>query len=102
MMRLCLSRAFLFSAERCRGNVSNMSARTDSNSGVETVEYDGTKYAEIIWADTQVDHTTFFSPPQSSFQFGLLAHKAGFIEPPHYHKPISRTITDLQQMFVVQ
>jgi hypothetical protein len=78
-----------------------MSARTDSNL-VETVEYDGIKYAEIIWADTRVDQTTFFSPPESSFQFGLLAHRAGFVEPPHYHKAVSRAITDLQQMFVVQ
>ena len=69
---------------------------------VETVEYEGTKYAEIIWADTTVDQTTFFSPPESSFQFGLLAHRAGFVEPPHFHKPVSRTIDDLQQMFVVQ
>ena len=73
-----------------------------SGSGIEAVEYNGIKYAEIIWADMSVDHTTFFSPPESSFQFGLLAHKAGFTEPPHYHKPISRTIDDLQQMFVVQ
>lgn len=70
--------------------------------GVEAVEYDGVKYAEIIWADTRVEHTTFFSPAESSFQFGLLAHKAGFVEPPHYHKAIARTIDDLQQMFVVQ
>jgi hypothetical protein len=49
-----------------------------------------------------VDQTIFYSPPESSFQFGLLAHKAGFTEPPHYHKPITRTIHDLQQMFVVQ
>ena len=69
---------------------------------VESIEYNGIKYAEIIWADTKVEHTTFFSPPQSSFQFGLLAHKAGFIEPAHYHKPMTRTISDLQQMFVVQ
>lgn len=69
---------------------------------VESVEYNGTKYAEIIWAQTRVEQTTFFSPPESSFQFGLLAHKAGFVEPPHYHKPISRVIDDLQQMFVVQ
>ncbi|MDY6836616.1 MAG: hypothetical protein SWH78_01460 [Thermodesulfobacteriota bacterium] len=69
---------------------------------VESVDYDGIKYAEIIWAGTQVDETTFFSPPESSFQFGLLAHKAGFVEPAHYHKPITRTIKDLQQMFVVQ
>jgi hypothetical protein len=70
--------------------------------GVESIEYNGVKYAEIIWADTKVEKTTFFSPPESSFQFGLLAHEAGFVEPPHYHKPISRQIHDLQQMFVVQ
>ena len=69
---------------------------------VETVEINGMKYAEIIWADTSVDKTTFFSEPESSFQFGLLAHEAGFVEPPHYHKPITRTINDMQQMFIVQ
>jgi len=69
---------------------------------VESIEYNGIKYAEIIWADTRVEETIFFSPAESSFQFGLLAHKAGFVEPPHYHKTITRTINDLQQMFVVQ
>lgn len=69
---------------------------------IETVEHGGTKYAEIIWAGTEVEKTTFFSPAESSFQFGLLAHEAGFVEPPHYHKPFERTISDLQQMFVVQ
>ena len=70
--------------------------------GIETIEYDGTRYAEIIWASTRVEQTTFFSPPESSFQFGLLAHTAGFVEPPHFHKPFLREIDDLQQMFVVQ
>jgi hypothetical protein len=69
---------------------------------IETIEYQGTKFAQVIWADTRVDRTTFFSPPESSFQFGLLAHQAGFIEPPHFHRVISRQIHDLQQMFVVQ
>ena len=69
---------------------------------VESIEYNGVKYAEIIWGDTRVEKTTFFSPAESSFQFGLLAHDAGFEEPPHYHKPVTRTISDLQQMFVVQ
>ena len=73
-----------------------------TKSGVETVERDGIRYAEIIWANTQVPITKFFSPDDSSFQFGLLAHEAGFVEPPHYHKPVTRTINDLQQMFVVQ
>jgi hypothetical protein len=69
---------------------------------IEIVEYNDIKYAEIIWADTRVEKTTFFSPAESSFQFGLLAHSAGFVEPPHFHKPVARSISDLQQMFVVQ
>ncbi|MEX1248239.1 MAG: hypothetical protein WEA61_07115 [Anaerolineales bacterium] len=69
---------------------------------IEVVEFSGIKCAEIIWADTKVEKTTFFSPADSSFQFGLLAHTAGFVEPPHYHKPVTRTISDLQQMFMVQ
>ena len=69
---------------------------------VETIEFHGTKYAQVIWADTRATQTTFFSPPESSFQFGLLAHEAGFVEPPHLHQPIKREINDLQQMFVVQ
>lgn len=69
---------------------------------IEVVEHEGMKYAEIIWAGTTVEKTTFFSPPDSSFQFGLLAHEAGYQEDPHYHKSQPRTIDDLQQMFVVQ
>jgi hypothetical protein len=69
---------------------------------IEIIKHGGTKFAEVIWADTRVEATCFFSPPESSFQFGLLAHPAGFVEPPHYHKPFRREILDLQQMFVMQ
>jgi hypothetical protein len=69
---------------------------------IETIEYDGVKFAEVIRGDTRVEQTTFFSPAESSFQFGLLAHQAGFVEPPHLHRSITREISDLQQMFVVQ
>lgn len=69
---------------------------------VEVIEHRGTKYAEIIRAGMRVDKTKFYSPPESSFQFGLLAHQAGFVEAPHYHKSFSRQIDDLQQMFVMQ
>ena len=69
---------------------------------IETIEYDGVKFAEVIRGDTRVEQTTFFSPAESSFQFGLLAHEAGFVEPPHLHRSITREISDLQQMFVVQ
>ena len=69
---------------------------------VELVEHAGVKYAEIIRADLRVTKTRFFSPAESSFQFGLLAHEAGFVEEPHYDKPFPRQIDDLQQMFVMQ
>jgi hypothetical protein len=68
----------------------------------EIIEYGGIKYAEVIWAETRVSTTRFFSPPESSFQFGLLAHGAGYREEPHYHKATRRVIDDLQQMFVMQ
>jgi hypothetical protein len=69
---------------------------------IESIENCGVRYAEIIRAGTAVGKTTFFSPEESSFQFGLLAHESGFFEPPHYHRPFKREISDLQQMFVVQ
>ena len=69
---------------------------------IETIEHNDTRYAEILRANARVEKTTFFSPAESSFQFGLLAHEAGFSEPPHYHRPFKREISDLQQMFVVQ
>lgn len=70
--------------------------------GFESIVHEGITYAEVIWAHATVPITKFFSPAESSFQFGLLAHGAGFTEPAHYHKEVPRQINDLQQMFVVQ
>ena len=69
---------------------------------VELIEHNGVQYAQVIWADTTVSKTTFFSPAESSFQFGLLAHGKGYVEEPHFHKSKTKIINDLQQMFVVQ
>jgi len=68
----------------------------------ELIIYKKKHYAEIIRSSLKKKITTFLSPEKSSFQFGILAHEKGFKEPPHYHRPFKRTITDLQQMFVVQ
>lgn len=84
------------------GEHERIASRLMEVEGVERIQHDGKLYAEIIWSGTRVSQTTFFSPPSSSFQFGLLAHEAGFEEPPHYHQEFAREITDLQQMFVVQ
>jgi hypothetical protein len=68
----------------------------------ELIIYKKKHYAEIIRNNLKKKETTFLSPAKSSFQFGLLAHKRGFVEPPHYHRPFKRVVKDLQQMFVVQ
>ena len=68
----------------------------------ERIEIDGVTYAEIIRAGARVTTSTFVSRPDSSFQLGLLAHHAGFVEPVHYHKKVTRHVEDLQQFLVVQ
>ena len=68
----------------------------------ELIVYKKKHYAEIIRSTLKKDETSFLSPAKSSFQFGLLVHKKGFVEPPHYHRPFKRVVKDLQQMFVVQ
>jgi len=68
----------------------------------DVIENDGTRFAEVIWANSTVEKSRFLSPDQSSMQFGLLAHERGFVEPPHVHKLIERRIPNLAQMFVVQ
>lgn len=69
---------------------------------IEVIEHRGVRFAEVIRATLSVPKTTFFSPADAPFQFGLLAHEAGFVEPAHTHKPVIRHIKHLQQMFVVQ
>lgn len=69
---------------------------------LEVIEHQGVRFAEVIRAGARVTATRFLSPARSSFQFGLLAHGAGFVEPAHVHRPLTRQIKDLQQMFVVQ
>ena len=69
---------------------------------MQVIERDGIRYAEIIRADEQVPISTFYSPAESSFQFGIMAHHADFTEPAHSHYPQERHITDVQQAIVIQ
>lgn len=85
-----------------RGMVRLVDRARGGKMSIEVLEHGGIKYGEVLRADARVGHSTFFSPAQASFQFGLLAHKAGYSEKPHCHPPIERTISYVQQMFVVQ
>jgi hypothetical protein len=67
----------------------------------ERIEKNGILYAEVIWKDFSPEKTRFMSSPERSFQFGVVAHEAGYEEPPHDHKKIERVISDLQQAIFV-
>ena len=69
---------------------------------IERIIRDGVTYAEIIWGDSKVEKSTFISPVESSMQFGIIAHEAGYLEEAHSHPRIKREVHDLQQMLVVQ
>ena len=53
--------------------------------GYLRVTYENILYAEVIFSEFKTDETVFFSDCKQSFQFGVLAHKKGFIEKPHSH-----------------
>ncbi len=68
----------------------------------EVVKFNGEVFAEVIRKGSRSERSVFISPADSSMQLGVLSHAKGFIETPHYHKKIKRTIEDLQQLVVVQ
>lgn len=68
---------------------------------LELVTLDGRTQAEILRAGEEVESTTFFSPDDSPLQLGLMSHKSGFQEPPHYHPVLARGECQTQQFFIV-
>ena len=62
----------------------------------------GKRLAEVLLADQKVNKTTFFSNPNSSFQFGYVAHKKGYQEEAHFHREIEKKISDVSQVLFVQ
>lgn len=79
-----------------------MAHSAKNNIHFESVDREGVRYAEIIWADSSAVITQFCSPDASSMQLGIVAHGAGFVEAPHYHKEVTRNIKDLQQVLFVK
>ena len=73
------------------------------NKGLKIIsDKNGKRLAEVILSDQKVEKTTFFSKPESAFQFGFVAHKKGYEEDAHYHKKIEKKISDVSQVLFVQ
>ena len=74
----------------------------ETKKGYIKIIHNNILYAEIIFSEFNTDETVFLSDNNQSFQFGVLAHKKGFVENPHSHHKLPKQINDIQQMFVVQ
>ena len=46
------------------------------------IECNSERYVEIIFSDEIVQMTTFYSPPESLFQYRMIAPKAGMVDSP--------------------
>jgi hypothetical protein len=67
----------------------------------ERIIIDGELNAEVIRNNLEVDSTQFFSNEQSSLQLGVLSHRSGYIETPHFHPKQERDSSSTQQFFIV-
>ena len=64
----------------------------------ELIIYNKKHYAEVIRSRLKKSNNISISA-KSSFQFGILSHKKGFVEPPHYHRPFKRVINDFKNVY---
>jgi hypothetical protein len=67
----------------------------------EVVEYNGLRYAEILYKNADNESTKFYSNDDGALQIGLMSHPTGFIENPHSHPKVLRESTPTQQAFIV-
>ena len=62
----------------------------------------GKRLSEVIHSNEKISKTTFFSNPNSAFQFGFVSHQKGYEEKAHYHKRVEKKIFDVSQVLFVQ
>lgn len=67
----------------------------------EEIEFNDRVFAYVIRADETPDNTQFYTYDDLSFQFGIVAHKKGYVEPAHAHKLWSREIIDTTETLTV-
>jgi mannose-6-phosphate isomerase-like protein (cupin superfamily) len=68
----------------------------------DTIEYNGKLIAIIISADFAKKGIHFFTADDSPQQLGYMNRPAGYVIPPHAHKPLPRTITESQEVLFIR
>jgi len=70
--------------------------------GIETMTIDGLDYAMVMRRGFAVGKSEFCTEPDSSMQFGVLVHDAGYTETPHTHPKIDVKADIFQMLYVTK
>ena len=61
---------------------------------IVTIQKGDMTYALVVRPkDMKVEKTQFYTSNEATLQVGMIAHRGGYIEKPHYHRENKRTIT---------
>lgn len=58
-------------------------------------------YALVIEKENRLKNSKFFTPDDCMLQAGFFIRKKGFLELPHYHKKIKRSISRVEQFLYI-
>jgi mannose-6-phosphate isomerase-like protein (cupin superfamily) len=73
-----------------------------TNSAVEHVSKGECLLAIIVRNDIKAEGVHFFTPNEYSQQLAYMHHKAGKTIEPHIHNPVSRKVTQTQEVLVIK
>ncbi len=69
---------------------------------IETITYNNTIIAIIIYKDYQKDGISFITPQECSLQLGYMSHPTGYQIMPHVHNPVHRETVGTQELLFIR
>lgn len=69
---------------------------------IDTISHNNVVIALIIRNDYYADGIVFITPKEFSQQLGYMNHPAGYKVQPHVHNPVSRVVTNTQEVLFIR
>jgi hypothetical protein len=69
---------------------------------IETISHAGLILAILVRRDFREDGIRFFTPDDFSQQLGYMSRSAGYVIPPHVHRPVPRTVDFTKEVIILK
>jgi hypothetical protein len=69
---------------------------------IETIQYDNTVVAIILYKDYHNEGIRFISPNEFALQMGYMSRPAGYVVEPHIHNPVRREVYGTQEVLFIK